>query len=316
MTTSSTMTTMSKRTTMTTVGRALLVLLAVTPLAACHLYFPGDDCVESADLRAPAAEVRDPATGLCTSPYGGGGGGCGDEIMPAGGAPEPAIFLDWAMCYSACETYDEATCAVADGCRVIYAELCTGGRECTSEVFAACWATAPSGPVIGVCDGLDAYECSRHGDCIAVHENADCGPDALCAPTPAAFLYCRDEVPVDVSGCYSDDDCIRGEERCNAGDVCLPPPGCDPGETCPEVCYGECVPIDEPPPPPPSGCSDYDEATCIDMIDGCTVGADGTILCADIACEPVYEGQDCTCDESGCRCVTWLFASCREATAP
>src|SRR5690606_13658979 len=40
--------------------------------------------------------------------------------------------------------------------------------------------------------------------------------------------------------CYSDADCAAGF-ACNAAEVCLPPPGCTPGEPCPTVCYGQCV---------------------------------------------------------------------------
>ncbi|MGC4065268.1 MAG: hypothetical protein QM784_11595 [Polyangiaceae bacterium] len=40
--------------------------------------------------------------------------------------------------------------------------------------------------------------------------------------------------------CLSNADCAKGE-RCNAADVCLPPPGCRRGEVCPAVCSGYCV---------------------------------------------------------------------------
>jgi hypothetical protein len=39
--------------------------------------------------------------------------------------------------------------------------------------------------------------------------------------------------------CYSDDDCGQGE-RCNAGEICLPP-ACRPGAICPAVCTGHCI---------------------------------------------------------------------------
>lgn len=40
--------------------------------------------------------------------------------------------------------------------------------------------------------------------------------------------------------CVSDADCSE-KERCNAAEVCLPPPGCTGGEPCPSVCTGYCV---------------------------------------------------------------------------
>jgi len=55
---------------------------------------------------------------------------------------------------------------------------------------------------------------------------------------------CRDDgVCVDVSqgqGCYGDQDCGSGQ-HCNAAEVCHTPPGCNAGDACPAVCYGECV---------------------------------------------------------------------------
>lgn len=40
--------------------------------------------------------------------------------------------------------------------------------------------------------------------------------------------------------CYSDADC-GAAERCNASEICLPPPGCWEGAACPTVCTGYCV---------------------------------------------------------------------------
>jgi hypothetical protein len=55
-------------------------------------------------------------------------------------------------------------------------------------------------------------------------------------------------------GCYGDQDCADGLV-CNADDVCLPPPGCEPGDPCPAVCYGQCVE-----PEPDDGC--YGDQDC------------------------------------------------------
>lgn len=41
--------------------------------------------------------------------------------------------------------------------------------------------------------------------------------------------------------CYSDADC-GASERCNAAEICLPPPWCGEGAACPTVCTGYCVP--------------------------------------------------------------------------
>jgi len=51
-----------------------------------------------------------------------------------------------------------------------------------------CVGTAPSGPVNGTaCAGLDAHECSRHDDCIAVHYYVDVPAWGL------KFDYCAPE---------------------------------------------------------------------------------------------------------------------------
>lgn len=39
--------------------------------------------------------------------------------------------------------------------------------------------------------------------------------------------------------CLSDAECATGT-RCNAAEVCLPPPECEPGDSCPAICSGYC----------------------------------------------------------------------------
>jgi len=51
---------------------------------------------------------------------------------------------------------------------------------------------------------------------------------------------------------------------------------------------------------------------CIDMMDGCTTNADGSVSCGD-ACQPIYEGANCSCDPMGCTCSTWTFIDCQGA---
>jgi hypothetical protein len=298
----------------------LACLLTASLASGCQLYFSGDDdddqCAQplpgngDADYPGAPAEARNPYTGVCTSQGGGGGGGgggCGYEDTPA---PRDAIWFDynWQACYSACDSLDENTCVLSDGCRPIYVD---------SIGFATCWPVAMNGPVRGGdCDAiLDAFECSQHDDCAAVYEpQSACGPGEDCAGTvPGKFQRCTDEPPVTDPGvCWSDMDCDAGF-RCDQTNYCEPPPGCNPGQGCPPVCYGKCVPSNDPPPPPPASCLNLDENTCIDMKDGCVVQADGQESCGMLRCEPLYEGVDCTCTPDGaCDCQSWKYDSCGE----
>jgi hypothetical protein len=81
-------------------------------------------------------------------------------------------------------------------------------------------------------------------------------PAGICRPleepNPCAFVLCREGTTcvvdngqatcvADGSLCRSDDECDGGLV-CNAADICLPPPDCDPArDLCLAVCYGVCV---------------------------------------------------------------------------
>lgn len=274
--------------------------------SGCDFYFTGQDdddpCVVG-DERAPesAIGVRDPYTGQCELV---GGEPCDDRCGPC---PQPATDVDpdvsWGACYSECTGLDEQTCLATPACRGSYyvVDATTDlprppipdapGRD----VFFECWATDRQGPIQGGgCYELDAWQCSLHDDCVAIHR-ADCegAPDqASCGVDN--FVRCAPE-PQEPIACYSDDECADGY-WCKREGECLPPPGCDDSEACPAVCYGRCVPDDTmPPPPPPPACADIiDEMTCIFRDD----------------CAPYYEGVDCTCSPEGCTCDDWVFTSC------
>jgi hypothetical protein len=276
----------------------------------------------------PVQELRDPWSGVCSS---GGVDPC--QITPAGSYAQPDPR--WGFCSSACQDLDEPACLSADGCQAIYG---------SPAGFVACWSTAQDGPVRGGdCSAIrDAFECSRHDDCIKVH-----GYDASTG-TIGSFVNCDPEPATSGPGCYGDTDCSPGD-HCNADEVCLPPPGCDPtsGMACPPVCYGYCQPgnqggacsttADCPPeddcvttscapgcdPGAPGccsrtcvpqdmtapACSTLDEAACIDRTDGCH---DWTPPggCGD-SCTPLYTGEGCDCDLGSCSCSSWEFQSCR-----
>lgn len=214
-----------------------LALLALAALPACDIYFGGDDDIPCGGGGAIAAiGARNPETGVCE--YFGGGGGCGTWEAQDDRAPLP----DWGECPSACESLTEGECFAAERCRAVYTvtPLAVG----VPPEFLGCWSIAPSGPAYErvACESLDAYECSRHNDCVGNYAE-DVGRDAETGLTPGLrFDSCGSEP---VLGCYSDAECPSGWD-CTSDTECLPPPGCDAsGESdqgCPAVCYGRCVP--------------------------------------------------------------------------
>jgi hypothetical protein len=272
-----------------------MALALFSLLSGCTLYFGDDDCASSGGA-LPAPDLRNPVTGQCEyGPSGGPGhpGSCDghnnqvdDDIAYPATRAADAVALDWAQCRSACDGLPEATCLRADGCRAAYRDDCPN-CDSLQLTYVACWATAPSGPLRGEgCFGLDAYKCSRHDDCSAVHgpfQTSDAPGGFMSAL--GAFEYCmpeRDSAP----GCYSDAECPAGSE-CTSDTECLPPPGCGPASPCPPVCYGRCV-------PKAPACDGLGEGACVARAD----------------CTPLYAGHDCACTPAGCSCGSWTFEQC------
>jgi hypothetical protein len=196
--------------------RIALVLLALT---GCQLVFDGGDdepCPPVAyDVAAPAQQLRNPQTGECQSfgnPY-----PCDDRCgyaCPATGAAEAQP--DWGTCFGECEEImqressqaaQEAACVAHPACRAVYRELGSPEPE-----FFGCWATAPSGPVKGVCAGLDSQQCSRHDDCSAVYSQAI---DSFPANE---FLRCVAEDKTTPAACNT----LSTEPQCTARLDCAP----------------------------------------------------------------------------------------------
>jgi hypothetical protein len=245
-------------------GLAVVAML----LGGCQLYFGDDDppCYYGADKATPtegaAYEVRDPSTGECRSF--GGGYDCSDRCGPCAYrslAPLP----DWGMCYGSCDGLGEEACFVTPGC---YAAYLVDAKQ--TETFWGCWDTAPSGPVQGSCENLDAYECSRHDDCIAVYETTG---------NATQFDRCAPEPSVDY--CVSDGDC-GGNAFCDTT-VCYPSPTCTPCSTCgpcpdSNTCYGVCVPNQ------PHACEAIDCGPGYTCAEVCTT-TNGKVTCSP-ACVP------------------------------
>lgn len=120
-------------------------------------------------------------------------------------------------------------------------------------------------------DGCNTCTCEPDGSwsCTEIGCGPVCGDDEVTVEG-----QCR-------TGCYGDEAC-GDEERCNAADVCLAPPGAGDGLDAPAVCYGYCVP-DEPVDCPAIACD-------IDCEFGTLRDANGCEICECApppACEPV-----------------------------
>jgi hypothetical protein len=266
--------------------RASLPVVLVA-MSGCALYFPGDDdpdpCVDfgggGSGAEAPAQGQRNPETGICEYFGGGGPFPCDPECGPCpedDGLADPIPPPTWGYCESECTFLDEQTCQDTSGCRAIYVDGST-------PAFSECWSVDMTGPVQGDCDGLDAYECSRHDDCVAIHASS-CDGDNFGEPgcAPAGFVRCGDESP-GFGNCYDEVTCDEI------------PPVC-PADTLPGVadgCYtGFCIPLDQCEAQPE--CASLAESACIGRAD----------------CAPLFRGSDCTCDDLGCTCATIEYNGC------
>jgi hypothetical protein len=211
--------------------RSLVFVVIAVATGGCSLWFnDGDDdppCLDTRggadELGAPLPELLNPETLECQS----FGGGCDPACGPCAGDAEPVPT--WAYC-GTCNGLDETTCLDATGCRAVYDYNCfTGEGACPSlQPYTGCYGTDQTGPIQGSCVGLDAYACSQHDDCIALHTPQCSGDGTQCWQQ---FVECRDE-----STCW-------GVVTCDAA-----APSCPPNST-PEIrngCYtGDCIPLDE-----------------------------------------------------------------------
>lgn len=273
-----------------------LFLLSAAP--ACGFYFGGDDDDPCANVdfggaqdQAPAAEIGlvNPETGQCE--YFGDGTvppfPCDSQCGPCPGTTEPGVAVPtptWGFCESFCTGLDEATCLATAGCRGAYVDDGSNGL-----VYDQCFMTDQTGPIQGDCTGLDAFSCSSHDDCIAVHTNACAdNADGLVPTCLGLFASCAAEPnAADPGNCYDAVTCTDAPPQCPANTL----PGVKDG------CYsGFCIPVAECESAP--ACSEITgEMACIGRLD----------------CTPLYEGVNCSCDANGCDCVDWLFDGCEDA---
>lgn len=263
-------------------------VLALTGATGCDLYFNGgDDAPCAYDDRGGVAiayaEYRDPSTGTCI-----GGGGyypCDDKCGPC-----PAAEIappDMGMCVSECTGLSEGTCQATSGC---YASYWDDPAADGKRVFEGCWETAPSGPVQGICEGLDAYECSRHDDCSLIYsgfdgatkfitcasepgggyclDDSECGAGSHCDTSNGCYMKpCPDGICADADATVCYGLCVVDSPSCFGSD-------CAPGYHCEEQCYGNGG----------NGTMTWCETVCV---------PDDNLSCTAVLCAPGY-----TCIES------------------
>jgi hypothetical protein len=321
------------------------MILAFLPAvsAGCFLYGDGD-CLyggygaDEAAIYDPG--LRNPYTGECE--YFGWTGcalpeGCGP--CAAGGAEaDRAQPPSWGECESHCTGLDEDTCIDTSACRAIYA----------GDVYHACWSTDQSGPIQGGgCEGLDAFACSQHDDCSAVHawhEIPPAGADAdLEAPEPGftstvgEFERCIPEKGQCQGGGCGDPGSCDGEVACDAlppdcpsgttpgisglcwTGYCIPLVDCGDGDPDPGRCY-EAVGSGQVAPDCPAGTTPgiargHYTGFCIPL-DRCEaapecggIQAEATCIARE-DCTALYHGVDCECVGDACTCAEWIYASC------
>lgn len=248
--------------------RSWLPFTVLVALAGCDLYFGnGDDppCAYGG-VKEPGQLYRNANDATCIS-LGGGGGDCDD---PCGACAEPAVAPDMGLCESACTDLSETSCLATAGC---YAAYYNDSENDGPPSFGGCWQTAPSGPVGGSCEKLDAYECSRHDNCSLHYYSAY----DTATSYGATFARCAAEAPVYPSCLGSD--CAPGyhcEEQCYGSD--------DPGtmSTCQAVCVAD------------SSCLAALCAPGTVCVERCTYDENGTLVCTPDCVDTGEDPGSCT----------------------
>ena len=309
------------------------------------MFYGDDDDCRYGGIAADEAAIYDPGlrnpyTGECEY-YGGGSGGCDDRCgpCPAGAEPEAdrAPTPTWGYCEGHCTGLDEETCIDTGACRAIYA----------GETYHGCWATDQTGPIQGGgCDGLDAFVCSQHDDCSAVHAWLEVPPgdgSGADAPEPGftntvgPFERCIPEKgSCEGAGCGDPGSC-EGEAECDAlppecptgtapgivdgcwSGYCIPLADCGDGDPDPGTCYGEVVEGEVAPECPagttPGIAQGYYTGYCIPL-DRCEaapacseIQAEATCIARE-DCTALYQGVGCECVGDACSCDEWVWTSC------
>lgn len=167
---------------------ALVAVLALATAPACTIHWGGDDDIicpqggEEPGIADPG--LVNPQNNQCEW-FGGGGCGCGTPCPALADAEADALapVPSWGSCASPCIGLTENQCINTPACRTAYDWGCLfTDALCPLETpFLGCYPVDTTGPVNGTsCEGLDAWECSRHDDCLGAYS-----PDVgfrQCAP--------------------------------------------------------------------------------------------------------------------------------------
>jgi hypothetical protein len=151
--------------------RVILASLLLTYLTACTIYLGGDDEEQTCEVPDPVDILLiDPNTLSCMAFTSDCGCGICDEEPGDGLTAIPT----WGSCDSGCNGLDELTCMETASCRAAHDWACyTGEGPCTAEVsYLGCFPVDTTGPISGACEGNDAYWCSMHDNCIALHDTS------------------------------------------------------------------------------------------------------------------------------------------------
>ena len=329
-------------------------VLVITLLAGCDLYWShsGDDVVcpvyGGGAEGVPAQDYRDPTTGICNYYDNGGGGctydsnGCCQYYPSAGGALAPSY--SGSTCDGSCEALGESDCVNTYGCHAEYGQQYAYPDVTDSAgnqvQFLGCWDIQPLTPIEGgQCQGLDAYTCAQHDDCVSIMNGYATGSGGGSAGGAGSggtavgsggtyFSECAPETPVTACDgidcgagnhceqqCYPSDPTTNGSGTMSScGAVCVPDQSCatvdcGPGYSCAitcdpssNVCYPACYPTG---PTDPGEC--YGAITCNSAGPACPMGttpgtANGcyTGYCIpETDCGPKDPGS---CDPSGATC--------------
>lgn len=208
--------------------RSLVIVSALLAVVGCA---PGAEVEPDGDIiRGPLGKAD--SFGTCE-------GACGG---PA------ALGLCW--CDAACETYGDCCSDVAQVCEAQRADVpeCGGVAGFTCGEGAYCHYEAGVTQACGYADQLGSC-LPKPEACTFVYQPV-CGCDGetysnecLAHAAGANVVYegeCEAPAPVPTDAlCLGADDCDAGY-ACDTS-VCLS--GCPEGEICPQVCYGQCVPL-------------------------------------------------------------------------